>query len=110
MLMIIIFYGVLSFGHRISFGNTMAEASKIQPRELQTDGTAVFQTAQQLAGSVGTTILAAILAIYQNRGGASYATLTAQGSRLTFYFIFGIGVLILISYWSMFKLEKKSNN
>ena len=108
MLMIIIFYGIFSLGHRMSFGNTMAEASKIQPRELQTDGTAVFQTAQQLAGSVGTTILAAILAIYQNRGNASYATLTAQGSRLTFYFIFGIGVLILISYWSMFKLEKKT--
>lgn len=107
MLMIIIFYGIFSLGHRMSFGNTMAEASKIQPRELQTDGTAVFQTAQQLAGSVGTTILAAILAIYQNRGNGSYAMLTAKGSQVSFGIIFGIGLLILVSYWKMFKLEKR---
>ena len=94
----------------MSFGNTMAEASKIQPRELQSDGTAVFQTAQQLAGSVGTTILAAILAIYQSRGGASYTILTAQGSQLTFYLIFGIGLIILLSDYFLFKLEKKNMN
>ena len=110
MMMIMIFYGIFSAGHRMSFGNTMAEASKIQPRELQSDGTAVFQTAQQLAGSIGTTILAAILAIYQNRGGASYAALTAQGSQVTFYLIFVIGLLILLSDYLLFKLEKKTMN
>lgn len=102
--MIICFYGVLILGHRMSFSNTMAQSLKIVDNDLKSDATAVCQTAQQLAGSMGT----AILAIFQNKHTANYATLTAQGSRTAFYFTFGLGILILLYDWIMFKLSKEN--
>lgn len=108
-LMIMVFYGLLAFGHRMSFSNTLAEALKIEPNNLHTDATAVCQTAQQLAGSIGTTIMAAIIAIFQNESNSSYAIRTARGSQAAFYFIFGLGILILILDWAMFRLERKNS-
>ncbi|MBD5430423.1 DHA2 family efflux MFS transporter permease subunit [Lactobacillus sp.] len=104
--MIIVIYTLLTLGHRMSFSNTMAEALKIQPGQLHADATAVCQTSQQLAGSLGTTILAAIIAISQNKGGASYSFLTAQGSQWAFYFTFILGILILVCDRRMLSLEK----
>ena len=75
-LMIMVFYGLLAFGHRMSFSNTLAEALKIEPNNLHTDATAVC---------------------------------TARGSRAAFYFIFGLGILILILDWAMFRLERKNS-
>ena len=106
--MIICFYGILMLGHRMSFSNTMAQSLKIVDNNLKSDATAVCQTAQQLAGSMGTAILAAIIAIFQNKHTAKYTTLTAQGSMAAFYFTFGLGILILICDWIMFKLSKEN--
>ncbi|MCT7740375.1 MAG: MFS transporter, partial [Lactobacillus crispatus] len=61
VMMIIIIYGIMMLGHRMSFSNTLAEALKVEKGALRADATAVCQTSQQLAGSVGTTILAAIM-------------------------------------------------
>lgn len=105
--MIICFYGILMLGHRMSFSNTMAQSLKIVDKNLKADATAVCQTAQQLAGSMGTAILAAIIAVFQNKQTESYATLTAQGSRVAFYFTFSLGILILVCDWFMFKLDKE---
>ncbi len=91
----------------MSFSNTMAQSLKIVDKNLKADATAVCQTAQQLAGSMGTAILAAIITVFQNKQTESYATLTAQGSRLAFYFTFGLGILILVCDWFMFKLDKE---
>lgn len=109
-LMIIVIYGVLMLGHRMAFSNTMAEALKMQTGHLRADATAVCQTSQQLAGSVGTTVLAAIIAVWQNKGGASYASLTAQGSQVAFCFTSLLGIVILICYARMFTIEKSQDS
>ena len=106
--MIICFYGILMLGHRMSFSNTMAQSLKIVGGDLKSDATAVCQTAQQLAGSMGTAILAAIMAIFQNKHTTNYANLTAQGSRAAFCFTFSLGILILLCDWIMFKLSKEN--
>lgn len=106
VLMIIVFYGILMLGHRMAFSNTMAETLKLEPVELQADATAICQTSQQLAGSVGTTILAAIIAIWQNKNDASYSILTAQGSQAAFVVTTILGLTILFSYWKLFRIEK----
>lgn len=100
--MIICFYEILMLGHRMSF-NTMAQSLKIVDKNLKADATAVCQTAQQLAGSMGT----AIIAMFQNKQTESYATLTAQESRIAFYFTFALGILILVCDWFMFQLDKE---
>ncbi len=76
-MMIIIFYGIMMMGHRMSFSNTMAEALKVETGKLRADATAVCQTSQQLAGSVGTTILASIMSVWQKQGYGSYTMATA---------------------------------
>lgn len=103
--MIIVIYGLLMLGHRMAFSNTMAEALKLQTGHLRADATAVFQTGQQLAGSIGTTVLAAIIAVWQNKGGSSYSALTAQGSQVAFCFTSALGIIILICYARMFTIE-----
>ncbi|MCT7841725.1 MAG: MFS transporter, partial [Lactobacillus crispatus] len=106
VMMIIIIYGIMMLGHRMSFSNTLAEALKVEKGASRADATAVCQTSQQLAGSVGTTILAAIMSIWPKKGAASYALATAQGSQAAFYFTLLMALIILISYWKMFKAEK----
>lgn len=105
-MMIVIFYGFMMLGHRMSFSNTMAEALKIEKGKLRADATAVCQTSQQLAGSVGTTILASIISVWQKQSHGSYAMATAQGSQAAFCFTLLMSLIILFSYWRMFKAEK----
>ncbi|MCT3614740.1 MFS transporter, partial [Lactobacillus acidophilus] len=88
------------------FSNTMAEALKVEKGTLRADATAVCQTSQQLAGSVGTTILASIMSIWQKRANIPYTLATAEGSRAAFWFTLLISLIILFSYWKMFKVEK----
>lgn len=105
-MMIVIFYGVMMLGHRMSFINTMAEALKTEKGKLRADATAVCQTSQQLAGSVGTTILASIISVWQKQSHGSHAMATAQGSQAAFCFTLLMSLIILFSYWRMFKAEK----
>ncbi|RVU71295.1 DHA2 family efflux MFS transporter permease subunit [Lactobacillus xujianguonis] len=107
VMMIIVLYGLLMLGHRMSFSNTLAETLKYQQGHLRADATAFCQTAQQLAGSIGTTIMAAIIAIWQNKAGASYSVLTAEGSQAAFAFNSFLGLLILVSYFCLFNYEKR---
>lgn len=106
----IIFYGIMMLGHRMAFSNTMAEALKNEPRKLHADATAVCQTSQQLAGSIGTTILAALIAVWQKNGTMSYTQATAHGSRSAFCFTLAVSVVILLSYWMMFRKESNKIN
>lgn len=106
VMMIVVIYGIMMLGHRMAFSNTMAEALKVETGKLRADATAVCQTSQQLAGSVGTTILAAIMSIWQKQSHGSYSLATAQGSQAAFCFTLIMSLIILFSYWGMFKAEK----
>ncbi len=110
VLILVLFYGILMLGHRMAFSNTLAETLKLQSSDLRADATAVCQTAQQLAGSIGTTILAAIMAIWQNKHNAPYSVLTAQGSQVAFIVTTVLGGLILFSYTRLFSIEKEKKN
>lgn len=107
VMMIVMIYGLMMLGHRMSFSNTLAEALKVEKGTLRADATAVCQTSQQLAGSVGTTILAAIISVWQKQRNISYAVATAQGSQVAFYFTVFTALIILISDWKMFRAENK---
>ena len=76
----------MMMGHRMSFSNTMAEALKVETGKLRADATAVCQTSQQLAGSVGTTILASIMSVWQNKVMVLIQLATAQGSSSSLCF------------------------
>lgn len=104
--MIIVFYAFMMVGRQMSFNNTLAEGMKTQKPALHSDATAVFQTGQQFAASLGTTITAAIVSAVQNAGG-SYRHATAVGTQLAFAFLTAVGLLAIVSYFLMFKAERK---
>ncbi|WEV37685.1 MFS transporter [Lactobacillus sp. ESL0677] len=108
-MMIVIFYGIMIIGRQLAFNNTMAEASKLQPDELHTDATAVCQTGQQYAGSLGTTVMATIISAWQKKPG-NYALMTAKGSQIAFIVLIIASIIILCSYLRMFKLEQQNIN
>lgn len=105
--MVGVFYGIMIIGRQMAFNNTMAEASKLQPDELHTDATAVFQTGQQYAGSMGTTVMATIISAWQKKPG-NYSVLTAQGSQVDFLVMSIISVIIFLSYLNLFRLEARN--
>lgn len=105
-MMIIVFYAFMMVGRQMAFNNTLAEGMKTQKPALHSDATAVFQTGQQFAASLGTTITAAIVAAVQNSGG-SYRHATAVGTGLAFAFLTAVGLLAVLSYFLMFKNEKR---
>lgn len=108
ILLMIIFDGILMLGQRLAFSNTLTEALKVESNSLHADATAVCQTSQQLAGSLGTTILAAIIAIGQKTPGLNYSAATALGSQAAFALTAILGIIILICYLCMFFEEKKT--
>ena len=75
---------------------------------MRADATAVCQTSQQLVGSVGTTILAVIISIWQKKPNITYSLGTAQGSQAAFIFTVIISLIIIFSDWKMFKAENNN--
>lgn len=46
------------------------------------------------------------MSIWQKRANIPYTLATAEGSRAAFWFTLLISLIILFSYWKMFKVEK----
>ncbi|WP_099973984.1 MFS transporter [Lactobacillus terrae] len=100
--MIIIFYTVFSFGRSMAFGNSLTYGLKSVPRELTPDANAIFNTGQQFAGSLGTTVMAAFMSS-DKAAGVSYATATAVGSHRGFVFILILSLINFVLYYQAFK-------
>jgi DHA2 family lincomycin resistance protein-like MFS transporter len=100
--MMICFYLLIQIGHRISFNNTMTEAIAVAAPERHADATAVLQTAQQYAGSIGTTVLSTIMALSQRQASGPtdprYVALTAQGATHAFIFTVFVAATIALLY------------
>ena len=58
-------YAVFTLGQGLSAGNILTYALESLPEEMQPDGNAVCNTLQQLAGAVGTSVCAALVAAGQ---------------------------------------------
>jgi hypothetical protein len=58
-------YLFLKLGFNLGYSNTMSDGSKYVTAEQQTDFNSMFNTFQQYAGSLGTSVLACSLAISQ---------------------------------------------
>lgn len=76
-------YLLYMFGIGLSCGNIMTTGLSHLSRHEQSMGNAIFNTAQQFAGAVGTSIAAAILAAGQ-AGASNIAAGTANGATMAF--------------------------
>ncbi len=65
------FYIFLTFGSALTMGNTMTHSLNHLPEQMKADGNALINTAQQLAGAVGTALSTGIVNACQIAGGSS---------------------------------------
>ncbi len=94
---ILIFYILFMLGMGLVMGNTMTNGLQQLPAEKNADGNGWFNTVQQFAGAVGTSIVSTIVALSQNSTAAkSYAARTAIGSQNSFILLLLFLIIAMI--------------
>lgn len=83
-------------GTGIAFGNIMTNGQKQVISDKRADANAIFNTLQQFAGAVGTTVASLVVALSQSNTSISYAEATARGSRNAFIILLVLAVIELI--------------
>lgn len=108
-----IFYAIYMVGFGCLFNNVMTYGLQHLAPQMVGDGNALFSTLQQYAGSLGTAVVSAILALTASHHlHASTAWQTALGTKNA-YLLFIIGVLIIdclvITLWRQDRQNRQSN-
>lgn len=80
--LILVFYMIFMTGLGVAFGNVMTNGQKQLPLDQRADANAIFNTLQQFAGAVGTTLASLIVALSQTNHKIDFAQATAQGLSL----------------------------
>lgn len=93
--MIIIFFAIAIMGQAFSSGNTMTSGLHQVEDQFSTDANAVLNTVQQLAGALGTSIVATIVAEHQ-RAAHHIAFGTMTGVRTAFCLLFILQLVALL--------------
>ncbi len=87
-------------GMGLAFGNIMTNGQKQLSLEEQPDANAIFNTLQQFAGAVGTTLASLIVAMSQANQKMDFTQATAKGSRNGFMVLFALGIFqLLLLFW-----------
>jgi len=105
VMLIAIMYVVFSVGRSMAFSNTLTNGLKEVDMSQRADANAIYNTGQQFAGSIGTTILAALMSSVLVSG-MSYAHETAIGSQLAFGLIFVLSIVNFGFYFIVFRYQK----
>ncbi|MFC6288835.1 MFS transporter [Levilactobacillus angrenensis] len=105
IVLISVMYIVFSIGRSMAFSNTLTNGLKEVDMSQRADANAIYNTGQQFAGSVRTTILAALMSSVKVSG-LSYAHETAMGSQLAFGLIFVLSIINFGFYFIVFRYQK----
>ena len=96
-------------GIGFSFGNTITNGLKLVAPERNADANALFNTVQQLAGAIGTSVVATIVATSQNKkvldATLSYSELTAAGSVNAFLFLTALALISTLALITVFRMQ-----
>ena len=101
--LILVFYMIFMTGLGVSFGNVMTNGQKQLSLDQRADANAIFNTLQQFAGAVGTTLASLIVAMSQANHKIDFAQATAQGSRNGFIVLFALAIFQLLVLVSVVK-------
>ena len=101
--LILVFYMIFMTGLGVAFGNVMTNGQKQLPLDQRADANAIFNTLQQFAGAVGTTLASLIVALSQTNHKIDFAQATAQGSQNGFRVLLVLAVFQLIVLVSVVK-------
>ncbi|MDR3190817.1 MAG: MFS transporter [Lactobacillaceae bacterium] len=102
VLMMTILYALLTLGRNLAFGNSMATGlSEIGPED-RPDGNAIYNTSQQFAGAIGTTVASLFMKVDPSST-VSTAKQTAIGSQHSLIFLVVLGLLNFVFFGQVFK-------
>ena len=90
-------YTAYCLGQGFAVGNTTTHSLAALPREQSADGNAVLNTLQQLAGTVGTSVAASLVASAQRANPSQLAIATRDGSQHAFILLAVLAFIALIS-------------
>ena len=88
------FYIFFALGQAFSMGTTMTNGLSALPQELTSDGNAVINTVQQLAGAIGTAVCSTIVAASQ-ASAHTMAAGTTTGTIHAFLLLAALAILTL---------------
>ena len=95
-------YTAYCLGQGFAVGNTPTHSLAALPREQSADGNAVLNTLQQLAGAVGTSVAASLVASAQRANPSQLAIATRDGSQHAFILLAALAFIALISVgWAL---------
>lgn len=94
-ILFVVFYLLFAAGQGFSVGNTMTNGLKQLRPEQNKDGNAVFNTLQQLAGAIGTSVVTSIVSVSQDRMPDSIATATRIGSGNAFVVLSILSIAVI---------------
>ncbi|KRM92349.1 MFS transporter [Fructilactobacillus florum] len=104
-LVMLLLFTSTRIGFNLAFSNTISNAHGNVPHEQSADVNSLFNMLQQYAGSLGTSILASIIALKQTTADSSTALIqqTYRGGHLDFMLLCGLALIALvaaiINYW-----------
>ncbi len=93
LLLIACFYLIFALGQGFSVGTTMTNGLGTLPQELSSDGNAVINTLQQLAGAIGTAVCSTIVA--SSQASHNMASGTTTGTIHAFVMLAILSILML---------------
>lgn len=106
--LVIIFFAIAVIGQAFSAGNSLTNGLQQVEDQYSTDANAVLNTVQQLAGALGTSIVATIVAEHQ-KAVHQIAFGTMNGVRMSFVLLFILQIVALILTVLVTKRSTKKN-
>ena len=102
-----VIYALLRVGFNTGFGTAISDGSTRVPLPQKSDQNSMFSMMQQYAGSIGTSIMSAVISVYEIHH--TTVTGTIMGSKLDFLLLFVLAIAILISVLHVKRLEIGQN-
>lgn len=94
--LIVIAYLLMMFGIGLAYGNIMTSALGFLAEKYKSDGNTVFNTIQQFAGAVGTSIVSIVMAASQNSQHLVSSTALGASHALWLLAILSLIVLVIL--------------
>lgn len=101
------FFLILRIGFNLAFSCTISNASMLVRQENSSDVNSVFNMVQQFAGSMGTGLLASLVAYSQNYGNGSLAYRTMIGGKIDYVITAGLALVTLITVIYNYRIQGK---
>ncbi|MCF6514642.1 MFS transporter [Lactobacillus sp. S2-2] len=108
--LMLVFFAIVRFGFNLAFSNTISNATANVDKKNTSDVNSIFNMIQQFAGSIGTSILAAIIAFHQNQviEGVSKVAKTYAGGHVDYLLLSIIATIALIIAIINWNLQRKN--